>query len=189
VAVAPCDDGRLGPIPPRVFVTGLSPAAQADALGDHVDGEARLLSAQTRRGRLVAALLDLDPGGTTQVSPEAPERPREPPDAPEGTLFATFGFPEPGSRTDDFFERFRAVFGRRPESIVAALASDALTVLVKAIEEAAAVEPALVAAELREGLEARGALGELEFAGGTNRADVEAAIVRLRGGRLRIDGG
>jgi ABC-type branched-subunit amino acid transport system substrate-binding protein len=81
------------------------------------------------------------------------------------------------------------VFGRRPESVVAALASDALTVLATAIEEAASFEPALVAAALREGLEARGVLGEIEFSGDTNKASVEAVIVRLRGGRLRVDPG
>jgi hypothetical protein len=154
-----------------------------------VDGTARLLPATTRRGRRVAALLRLEPGGPIQVSPDAPERPQEPPEAPEGTLFATFGFPQPGGRTDDFFERFRAVFGRRPESIVAALASDALTLLARGIEEAASVEPGLVAAELREGLDSRGTLGELELPGGTNRAEVEAVIVRLHEGRLRVDPG
>jgi hypothetical protein len=189
LAVAPCDDGRLDPVPRRVFVVGLSPAAQAEALADRVDGEARMLPARTRRGRRVAALLGLERGGTSQVSPDAPERAQAPPDVPEGTLFATYGFPEPGNRTDDFYERFRAVFGRRPESVVAALASDALTVLAAAIEEAASLEPSLVAAELRDGLEARGVLGDVEFSGETNRATVEAVIVRLRDGRLRIDPG
>jgi len=189
LAVAPCDDGRLVPVPERVFSVGLSPAAQAEALANRVDGTARMLPAQTRRGRRVAALLSLEGDGSTRVSPDAPERAQAPPDAPEGTLFATFGFPQPGSRTDDFYERFRAVFGRRPESVVAALASDALTVLATAIEEAASLEPGLVAAELRSGLDARGVLGEIEFPGETNRATVDAAIVRLRGGRLRLDPG
>ncbi len=189
LAVAPCDDGRLEPVPPRVFVSGLAPAAQAEALEDRVDESARLLPPTTRRGRRVAALLRLESEGPIQVSPDAPERPQEPPEAPEGTLFATFGFPQPGGRTDDFFERFRAVFGRRPESILAALSSDALTLLAKGIEEAASVEPELVAAELREGLDARGVLGDLELPGGTNRAEVEAVIVRLNDGRLRVDPG
>ena len=186
LGVAPCDDGVLGRLPGRVFVTGLSPAAQAEALEDAVDGEARLLPPETRRGRRVAALLTLDGGGQSQVSPDAPERPQEPPDAPEGTLFATFGFPEPGSRTDDFFERFRAVYGRRPESIVAALASDALTVLARAIEQAGSLEIGLVVTELRAGLDARGVLGDIELPGGTNHAEVEAVIVRLSDGRLRV---
>jgi hypothetical protein len=189
LAVAPCDDGRLDPVPARVFTVGLSPPAQAEALADRVDGTASVLRAQTPRGRRVAALLDLEEGGSSRVSPDAPERAQAPPDAPDGTLFATYGFPEPGSRTDDFYERFRAVFGRRPESIVAALSSDALTVLASAIEEAASLQPGLVAAELRGGLETRGVLGEIEFPGETNRAAVEAVIVRLRDGRLRVDPG
>jgi hypothetical protein len=189
LAVAPCDDGRLGTVPERVFTTGLSPAAQAEALEDRVDGAARVLAPQTLRGRRVEALLGLEADGSSQVSPDAPERVQAPPDAPDGTLFATYGFPQPGSRTDEFYERFRAVFGRRPESVVAALASDALTALAIAIEEAASFEPALVAAALHEGLEARGVLGDIEFPGETNRARVEAVIVRLRGGRLRVDPG
>ena len=188
LAVAPCDRGVLDPRMRRVFTSSLSPHAQADALSDHVGGQARrVLEATTPRGARVAELLELDSGSSVVVSPDAPDR-VEPPDAPDGTLFATYGFPDPGNRTDEFYERFRAVFGRRPESVVAALASDALTVLAGGIEHAASVQPGLVAQALREGLEVRGVFGEIEFAGETNRPEVEAMIVRLENGRLRSVG-
>jgi ABC-type branched-subunit amino acid transport system substrate-binding protein len=187
LAVAPCDDGRLEPLPEHVFSVGLSPEAQARALADRVDGEAAVLPAQTRRGRRVAALLGLSGEGATRISPDAPEHAQAPPEAPDGTLFATFGFPQPGSRTDEFYERFRAVFGRRPESIVAALASDALTVLAVAIESAASSDPRLVEAELLDGLDARGVLGDVELPGDSAHAEVDATILRLRDGRLRVD--
>lgn len=187
-AVAPCDDGVLEGSP-RVVFTGLSPRAQAEALSDHVGGEAaRELPPQTARGTRVEALLGLKRGGASIVSPDAPERVVAPPGAPEESLFATFGFPEPGSRTDEFYERFRAVYGRRPETILSALGADAVNVLAAAIELAASTTPDLVEAEVRKGFEVRGVLNELSFPGGTNRAEVDAVIVRLRGGKLRVVG-
>ncbi len=122
------------------------------------------------------------------MSPDAPERVVPPRGAPEDAVFATFGFPEPGSRTDEFYERFRAVYGRRPETILAALAADAVNALAGGIELAASTRPDLVAAEVQKGFEVRGVLGELSFPGGTNRAEVEAVIVRLRDGKLRVVG-
>ena len=187
-AVAPCDDGVIEGSP-RVAFTGLSPRAQAAALSEFVDGEAgRELPPETARGARVEPFLGLDTGGASIVSPDAPERVVAPPGAPEETLFATFGFPEPGSRTDEFYERFRAVYGRRPETILSALSADAVNALAAAIELAASTKPDLVAAEVRKGFEVRGVLNELSFPGDTNRAEVEAVIVRLRDGKLRIAG-
>ena len=187
-AVAPCDDGAVAGSP-RVAFTGLSPRAQAEALSDFLGGDAgRELPSQTARGTRVEALLGLDTGGASIVSPDAPERVVAPPGAPEETLFATFGFPEPGSRTDEFYERFRAVYGRRPETILSALGADAVNALAAAIELAASTKPDLVAMEVRKGFEVRCVLNELSFPGDTNRAEVDAVIVRLRDGKLRIAG-
>ncbi len=173
----------------QIVFTGLSPRAQAEALSDFVGGEAgRELAPQTARGTRVETFLGLDRGGASIVSPDAPERVVAPPGAPEESLFATFGFPEPGSRTDEFYERFRAVYGRRPETILSALAADAVNALAAAIELAASTSPALVAEEVQEGFEVRGVLNELSFPGDTNRAEVEAVIVRLRDGKLRVVG-
>jgi hypothetical protein len=187
-AVAPCDDGVIEGSK-RIVFTGLSPRAQAEALSDFVGGEAaRELPPQTARGTRVEAFLGLDRRGSSIVSPDAPERVVAPPGAPEESLFATFGFPEPGSRTDEFYERFRAVYGRRPETILSALAADAINALAAAIELAASTSPELVAEEVQKGFEVRGVLNELSFPGETNRAEVEAVIVRLREGKLRVAG-
>jgi hypothetical protein len=188
-AVAPCDDGVLDPGMRRIFTAGLAPRGQADALDDYVDGEAaRELAPRTPRGVRVAGMLDLERGGSTTVSPDALERVAPPAGAPEGTVFATYGFPDPGSRTDEFYERFKAVYGRRPESIVAARASDGLSVLANAIELAASVQPGFVSAAVREGFDLRGVLGDIEFEGDTNRPRVDATIVRITDGRLRSAG-
>ena len=187
-AVAPCDDGVLEGSA-HVVLTGLSPRAQAEALSDFVGGEAaRELPPQTTRGERVEALLRLDRGGSSIVSTDAPERVVAPTGAPEETLFATFGFPEPGSRTDEFYERFRTVYGRRPETILSALGADAVNALAGAIELSASTRPDLVAAEVQKGFEVRGVLNELSFPGDTNRAEVDAVIVRLRHGKLRVAG-
>lgn len=187
LAVAPCDDGILPGGLRRVFTTGLSPSGQAAALQAFVgDEETRLLAPETARGRRVASLLELRPGGTAPVGPDAPERVRPPAGAPDGTVYATYGFPEPGSKTDEFYERYRSIHGVRPESILAALAADAIDVLSLAIEESASTQPARVTAEIRKGISVGGVLGTIEFPGGTNRPNVDAAIVRVQGSRLRL---
>ncbi len=187
-AIAPCDDGVLDPGLRRVFTTGLSPRGQAEAVDDHVDGHARrVLRAETPRGRRVARLLELETGGEAIVSPDAIERVHPPPGTPDGTLFGAAGFPEPGSRTDEFYERFKSVYGRRPETILAALAADAIDVLSDSIELAGSPQPGLVANELRKGLEVGAVLGDIEYPGGTNRpSKVPAVVVRLSDGRLRV---
>jgi hypothetical protein len=187
VAVAPCDDGVIPPGLRRVFTAGLSPAGQAGALESYLGHDpARLLPPATPRGRRVASLLELRAGGTRPVGPDAPEQVTPPPDAPDGTVYATYGFPDPGSEADEFYERYRSIFGRRPDSIVAALGADAVDVLAVAIELAASAEPARVAAEIREGISVGGVLGTIEFPGDTNRPEVDAAIVRVEGSRLRL---
>jgi ABC-type branched-subunit amino acid transport system substrate-binding protein len=188
LAIAPCDDGVLDPQLRRVFTTGLSPRGQADALCDHVDDRAnRVLPARTERGARVSRLLELERGGDATVSPDAIERVHAPPGTPDGTLFGAAGFPDPGSRTDEFYERFKAVYGRRPETILAALAADSIDVLSDAIELAGSPQPGLVATELRKGLEVGAVLGDIEFPGGTNLpSKVPAVVVRYSDGRLRI---
>jgi hypothetical protein len=187
LAVAPCDDGVLPVNLERVFTAGLSPAGQAAALESYVgDRGAQVVLPATPRGRRVERLLDLRSDGAGPVSPDAPERVTPPAGAADGTVYATYGFPDPGSETDEFYERYRALHGRRPDSIVAALGADAIDVLSVAIEEAASAQPARVAAELRKGISVGGVLGTIEFPGDTNRPQVDAAIVRVEGSRLRF---
>lgn len=189
VAVAPCDDGL--PAFARVFPTGLSPRAHAELLAEHVDEPASLLSPTTARGRLVERLLrqrvELIASRPT-AGTDAPERVLPPPEVPDGVLFVTYGFPEPGGETDEFYERYKALFGHRPLSIVAALGADALQVLADAIELAGTTDPEPVAAVLRDdGLEVSGVLGRIEFPGGTTRpTKVPAVVLRVEGGRYRV---
>lgn len=189
VAVAPCDDGAI-PLLSRVFPTGLSPAAQADALAEHVSDPVNLAPPLTRRGRVVARLLAARVhvgNGPPAAGTDAPETVRPPAEAPEGALYVTYGFPEPGNELDEFYERYKAMFGNRPSSIVVALAGDALEVLATAIEEAASVEPLRVAEQIgREGIETGGILGQIEFPGDSLRPKTEWVALRVESGRYRV---
>jgi substrate-binding family protein len=187
LAVAPCDDGVLPTSLGRVFTAALSPAGQASALETYTgDDPVRLLVPRTPRGRRVASLLDLRAGGSRPVGPDAPEHVTPPEGAPDGAVYATYGFPDPGSETDEFYERYRSLYGHRPDSILAALGADAIDVLSVTLESAASAAPDRVAAELRDGIKVGGVLGTIEFPGDTNRPRVDAAIVRVDGSRLRL---
>lgn len=188
-AVAPCDDGAI-PTLSRVFTTGLSPAAQAEALAGLLQEPVGLAPPETRRGRVVARLLAerVRVGSSApSAGTDAPERVRPPNEALEGSVYVTYGFPEPGNELDEFYERYKAMFGRRPGSIVAALAGDALHVLAIAIEEAASPDPLAVAAQIRdEGVEVGGVLGTIEFADGSTKPTNEWVALRVERGRYRV---
>jgi ABC-type branched-subunit amino acid transport system substrate-binding protein len=188
-AVAPCDDGGL-PTLNRVFPTGLPPGAQADALAELVDEPVGLAPPETRRGRLVGRLLaERVRVGNAQptAGTDAPETVLPPADAPDGALYVTYGFPEPGNELDEFYERYKAMFGRRPPSVVAALAGDALEVLATAVEEAASPDPLVVANEIgRKGLEVGGVLGTIEFDGRSTKPRTPWVALRVESGRYRV---
>jgi ABC-type branched-subunit amino acid transport system substrate-binding protein len=188
-AVAPCDDGAL-PTLPRLFPTGLSPSAQAEALAGLVDEPVGLAPPETRRGRRVALLLaERARVGASQptAGTDAPETVLPPPDAPEGALYVTYGFPEPGNELDEFSERYKATFGHRPPSVVAALAADALDVLATAIEEAATTDPDAVASQIRDvGIEVGGVLGPIEFNGTSTKPRTPWVALRVESGRYRV---
>jgi hypothetical protein len=187
LAVAPCDDGRIPTSLGWVFTAGLSPAGQAAALESYVGNDAvRLLDPETPRGHAVATLLEVRTGGDRPAGPDAPEHVTPPAGAPDGTVYATYGFPDPGSEADEFYERYRSLHGHRPDSILAALGADALDVLAVAIDSAENAAPARVVEELRGGITVSGVLGKIDFPGDTNRPRVDAAIVRVEGSRLRL---
>jgi ABC-type branched-subunit amino acid transport system substrate-binding protein len=102
----------------------------------------------------------------------------------EGVTFTTFAYPEPGLETDEFYERYRAVTGRRPDSSLAVLGYDAVRVLDAAVREAVSTEPrALVAA--MPGLDAYGATGKISYPErGGHDPTVSLALVRVEGGDL-----
>jgi ABC-type branched-subunit amino acid transport system substrate-binding protein len=102
----------------------------------------------------------------------------------EGVTFTTFAYPEPGLETDEFYERYRAVTGRRPQSSVAALGYDAIRVLDSAVNEAVSTEPRALNASM-PGLDAYGATGKISYPerGGRDPA-VSLVLVKVERGSL-----
>ena len=188
-AVAPCNDGGVA-ASRRVVVTGLSPDAQAAALRGVAPDPLAIAPPATARGRAVHRALgvraDPEPARAT-AGVDAPETVRPPADAAEGVVYVTFGFPEPGNELDEFYERYKALFGARPPSIVPALGADALAVLTAAVEEAGSADPARVASLLDEkSLEVGGVLGTIELGGDSGAPEVGWVAVRVEDGRYRV---
>ncbi|MDQ3894070.1 MAG: ABC transporter substrate-binding protein, partial [Actinomycetota bacterium] len=103
-----------------------------------------------------------------------------------GSVFLTFGFPDPGSELDELFERYRALTGHPPSSSVAALGYDAVRVLEEAMVEAGSTEPGVLAATM-PGLEAYGATGTIAYPDGGGRdPSVDVALVRIENGGLAL---
>jgi branched-chain amino acid transport system substrate-binding protein len=104
----------------------------------------------------------------------------------EGRVFATFGFPVPGSELDELYEKYRLDHGARPDGSQVQLGYDAVRVLVEAVEKARSIDPAALSAAL-PGLEVSGAGGILNYEENGSRVPrADAALVEVRGGRLEL---
>ena len=133
--------------------------AQVKTLGRPVDGLDRLDTAAGRR----------------TVGPAA-----------DGTVYATFGFPVPGSKLDEVYERYRLAFGRRPDGSAVQLGYDGVRVLTDAVEAARATGVQAITAAL-PGLQVGGAGGVLNYERtGTRQPRADAAVVEVQDGRLNL---
>lgn len=105
----------------------------------------------------------------------------------EGTVFTTFGFPEPGSATDDFYEKYKERFGSRPDGSFTALGYDAIKVIEAAILDAGSTDPEALRQSLSDGLEVEGALGTITYpGGGEHNPETEVAVVKVENGKFAL---
>ena len=79
----------------------------------------------------------------------------------------------PGRKLDEFYERYKALYGVRPPTSIPALGYDALRVFAVAAEEAGSRRPEPIEEQLDEGLEVGGAFGKIRFDEGRRRPVVE----------------
>ena len=86
--------------------------------------------------------------------------------------------PIAGSELDEFYERYKALFGGRPSSSVPALGYDALKVLAAAAERAGTPNRAAVMRTVREGLEVGGAFGAIRYEDGSTQPRVDVTGAR-----------
>jgi branched-chain amino acid transport system substrate-binding protein len=106
----------------------------------------------------------------------------------DGTIFTTYGYPDPGYGTDVFYETYRSYYGHRPGTSASALGYVAIHVLDQAIDAADSTEPRLVAAAFH-GLDLDSALGHVSYgrSGGRNPR-VKVALVKVTDGRFVLIG-
>jgi ABC-type branched-subunit amino acid transport system substrate-binding protein len=101
-------------------------------------------------------------------------------------VFATFGFPVPGSELDELYEKYRLDHGARPDGSQVQLGYDAVRVLVEGVEKARSTDPAALSAAL-PGLEVSGAGGVLNYEENGSRVPrADAALVEVRAGRVEL---
>lgn len=104
----------------------------------------------------------------------------------EGLTFTTFGYPDPGFATDEFYERYRSYYGLRPDGSFSALAYAAILLFERAVNRAESAAPFPVTHELR-GLEMESPLGHLSYPDkGDRNPQVKVALVQVKDGKLQL---
>jgi branched-chain amino acid transport system substrate-binding protein len=104
----------------------------------------------------------------------------------DGLAFTTFGYPDPGFATDEFYERYRFHYGVRPDGSWAALAYSAILLFERAVNRAESAAPFPVTHELR-GLEMESPLGHLAYADkGDRNPHVKVALIQVKDGKLEL---
>jgi ABC-type branched-subunit amino acid transport system substrate-binding protein len=103
-----------------------------------------------------------------------------------GVTFATFGFPVPGTKLDEVYERYRLAYGSRPDGSEVQLGFNAIRVVDGAVDAARSTDPRAVAAAL-PGLSVGGAGGVLDYPdSGSRQPRADVAVVQVDGGRLDL---
>jgi len=104
----------------------------------------------------------------------------------DGVTYATFGYPVPGTKLDEVYERYRLAYGSRPEGSEVQLGYNGIRVVDDAVDEAESTDPRAVAAVL-PGLSVGGAGGTLDFAdGGSHQPRADVAVVQVVDGQLDL---
>lgn len=101
-----------------------------------------------------------------------------------GVTFTTFGYPDPGLATDEFYERYRSSYGARPGSSRSVLAYTAVKLFERAVNRANSADLQAVTGELR-GLEWDSPLGRVSYEHGRS-PEAKVAIVQVKDGRLEL---
>lgn len=199
LALATCNDRPSG----AAWPVGPSLADRADALFSTLRGrgvKTVLLRAATPALRRAAARwgIGVDPAAATVVTgggwttvPVAKSaygldqldttRGRR-----DGVTYATFGYPVPGTKLDEIYERYRLAYGSRPEGSEVQLGYNGIRVVDDAADEAKSTDLRAFAAVL-PGLSVGGAGGVLDYPkGGSHQPRADVAVVQVANGHLDL---
>ena len=102
-----------------------------------------------------------------------------------GIVFTTFGFPDPGYATDEFYERYLSYYGDRPDSSRSALGYVTIKLFERAVNRAGSARVDAVTRVLR-GLRWGSPLGHAEYPGNERNPRVSVAVVRVEDGKLDL---
>jgi branched-chain amino acid transport system substrate-binding protein len=101
----------------------------------------------------------------------------------EGVVFATHGFPVPGSRFESFIAELTEFQGREPEApALATTGGDAIDVIMAAVTAAGSIDPAAIAGALAELENVEVVNGTISYKGTAGVPQKTVAIVAIEGG-------
>jgi len=142
------------------------------------DNDVPTQAQQARTAGITATLLGSDAWGTLR-----PENLGE----LEGSYFSTdWSIDAPGERSQAFVKRFRDTYNRSPNNI-AALAYDAVGLLLAGVRSQGKADPESIRAGLSGTVEYAGATGTIGYAGGGGDPVKSALVLRVKDGKMILD--
>lgn len=106
-------------------------------------------------------------------------------EAMEGVIFTTSGIESPGSPIEDFYNRFEAATGKRPDCSMYIIGYDEIYVVKYAIESAGSAEPGAIMEALRTLKGFEGLLGTWDM-GSDRRAEKSIAVVEVKNNEFTL---
>jgi branched-chain amino acid transport system substrate-binding protein len=100
-------------------------------------------------------------------------------DVVEGVVFTSSGFAAPGSPMAAYQEKYKAKFGKAPESIMDALGYDLAKVIEAAVTKADSVEPEKIRAALADLTNVQGATAVISYKGGNGTPTRPVNVLRI----------
>jgi branched-chain amino acid transport system substrate-binding protein len=104
-------------------------------------------------------------------------------DVVEGVVFTSSGFAAPGSPMAAYQEKYKAKFGKAPESIMDALGYDLAKVIEAAVTKADSTEPEKIRAALADLENVQGATAVISYKGGNGTPTRPVNVLRIEGNK------
>lgn len=100
-------------------------------------------------------------------------------DVVEGVVFTSSGFAAPGSPMAAYQEKYKAKFGKAPESIMDALGYDLAKIIEAAVTKADSVEPQKIRDALADLTDVQGATAVISYKGGNGTPTRPVNVLRI----------
>jgi branched-chain amino acid transport system substrate-binding protein len=104
-------------------------------------------------------------------------------DVVEGVVFTSSGFAAPGSPMAAYQDKYKAKFGKAPESIMDALGYDLAKVIEAAVTKADSVEPQKIRDALADLTDVQGATAVISYKGGNGTPTRPVNVLRIEGNK------